>query len=294
MFKSILKGFAVIGVALAMTGCFWGEKVEVPPAHVGKVMTKSGYKEGVITTSKFRLPKCWAYCDRLVIMDISDTSVMEKMDLFMPKDKLIMDFDIRMTLAPNPKQYDSLFDRVAAVNDTIPQNKVYATYARDIIRSEAREILSQYSIAEIASSLEAVNNILSEKLTTSIQERTPYLVRQIGLAGVRYPDIITTAQENAAERREQIQQEEAQLEISKVQLERQLQEQKMKRKIEVEKAEAEAEVNKILANSVTDAYVKYHSLQVMYAMANSDNKMVVPASMLDTVAGQVAIGNQVK
>jgi regulator of protease activity HflC (stomatin/prohibitin superfamily) len=227
-------------------------------------------------------------------MDVSDASVLEKMDLFMPKDKLVMDFDIRMTLAPNPEEYDSLFDRVTAVNDKIPQNKVYATYAKDIIRSEAREILSQYSIAEIASSLEAVNSILSDKLTKSIQERTPYLVRQIGLAGVKYPDIITEAQENAAERREQIQQEEAQLEISKVQLERQLQEQKMKRKIEVEKAQAEAEVNKILANSVTDAYVKYHSLQVMYAMANSDNKMVVPASMLDTVAGQVAIGNQVK
>lgn len=291
--KKILLA-TILTATTMISGCFWGEKVEVPPATVGKVMTKNGYNEGVISTSKFRLPKCWAYCDSLVLLSIADQSHMESMDLFMPKDKLVMKFDIRLTLTPNPKQYDSLFDRIPASNGMIPTAQIYNTYAKQVIRSQAREILSEYSIGEIASNLEKVNVILTEELTQSITAKTPYLVRHIGLAGVKYPEVIVAAQENAAERREQIQQEEAQLEISKVQLTRQLQEQQMKRKIEVEKAKAEAEVNKILADSVTKEYIKYHELQIMYDIAQSENKVFVPSGMLNSMAAQVAVGNQVK
>lgn len=277
-----------------LSGCFWGEKVEVPPATVGKIMTKNGYNEGIITTSKFRLDKCWAYCDALVLLSIADQSFNERMELFMPKDKLVMSFDLRLTLTPNPKQYNSLFDRIPAENGTIPSGKIYTTYAQQIIRSQAREILSEYSIAEIASNREQINALLTTNLTSAIIEKTPFLVRHIGLADVKYPDIIVKAQENAADRREQIQTEEAQLEINKVQLARELQEQQMRRKIEVEKAKAEAEVNKILADSVTKEYIKYHELQIMYKMAESQNKVIVPSSMLQSMAGQVALGNQVK
>lgn len=37
---------------------FIGEKVEIGPATVGKVMTQSGYREGIIETSRFRLDRC--------------------------------------------------------------------------------------------------------------------------------------------------------------------------------------------------------------------------------------------
>ncbi|GAB4259263.1 MAG: hypothetical protein Kow0065_09200 [Methylomicrobium sp.] len=278
--------------SLLLTGC--GNKVEVPSAHVGKVMTQYGFKEGVIKTSKFRLEPCWAYCDKLVIMNVSDFAKSEQMQLFMPKDKLNMAFDLRMTLAVKPEQYDELFSKIAPeqTGDTevIPLDKVYQTYAQQIIRSEAREFLSNYSIAEISSSRETINAELSAKLSKSISERTPFLVRYVGLADIRYPEIIVKAQENAAERREMIQQEEAQLEISKVQLERKLQEQRMQRAIDVEKAEAEAEVNRILAQSVTNEYIRYRSLNVLDKMSESNNKVFIPVEMLGSLAGGVMLG----
>jgi regulator of protease activity HflC (stomatin/prohibitin superfamily) len=119
-------------------------------------------------------------------------------------------------------------------------------------------------------------------------------VRFVGLADVTFPPIIVTAQVNAAERREMIEQENAQREVTRVVLARQLEEQELQRKIEVEKAQAEAEVNRILASSITPSYVQYHQLQVMYKLAESQNKVFVPASMLDSVAGQVGVGNQLK
>lgn len=294
MKSAILNSIAVVGLAVGLVGC--GQVAEVAPAEVGKVMTKNGYKEGVIPTSKFRLDWCWAYCDKLVTLNAADQSVTEKMELFMPRDKLMMTFDLRATLAVNPNDYEQVFAKVTPqpVNGDqlyrIPVNTVYNTYAKDIIRSEAREYLSQFTISEIASSRDAINKELSSRLAESIEKRTPFKVRYLGLADVGYPAIITQAQEKAAERREQIEQENAQLEISKVQLERELQEQEMRRKIEVEKARAEAEVNKIMGDSMTANYKVYRSFQIMEQMAASDNKVFMPVDMMQTVAGQMQLG----
>ena len=287
---------ALVVSALAVSLAACGSKVEVPAAHVAKIMTKDGYKADTIGTSKFRLDWCWAYCDKLVLLDASDQAVSEKMELFMPEDKLNMTFDLRLTMIINPNKYEELFARIPPVDqngvDIISWNKAYVTYAQQIVRAEAREFLSDFTIAEIASSRETINAQLSQRLTKSINEKTPFQVRYVGLADIQYPIIIVEAQENAAERREKVQQEEAQLQISKVQLERQLQEQQLQRKVDVEKAMAEAEVARIQSQSLTSAYIRYRELQILEKLAESDNKVFVPSAMLDSVAGQVQLGRQ--
>ena len=287
---------ALVVSALAVSLAACGSKVEVPAAHVAKIMTKDGYKADIIGTSKFRLDRCWAYCDKLVLLDASDQAVSEKMELFMPEDKLNMTFDLRLTMIINPNKYEELFARIPPVDqngvDVISWNKAYVTYAQQIVRAEAREFLSDFTIAEIASSRETINAQLSQRLTKSINEKTPFQVRYVGLADIQYPKIIVEAQENAAERREKVQQEEAQLQISKVQLERQLQEQQLQRKVDVEKAMAEAEVARIQSQSLTSAYIRYRELQILEKLAESDNKVFVPSAMLDSVAGQVQLGRQ--
>lgn len=284
----------LLAFSFILAGC--GERVEVPAAHVGKVMTKDGYKESVYPTSKFRLEPCVMYCDKLVLLNVSDNAFNETMQLFMPKDRLNMSFTLQMTLAVRDSSYDSIFSRITPTHadglDYIPVERVYTTYAQQIIRAEAREFLSQFTISEIASSRESINTELSQRMTETINKRTPFIVRYAGLSDLKYPEIIVQAQENAAQRREMIQQEEAQLEISKVQLERQLQEQRLQRAIDVERAEAEAQVNKILAQSVTPEYLKYRSLNALDKIADSENKVFIPTEMLNTVASQVLLGSQ--
>lgn len=290
----LLKFTAIAAAALALTAC--GEKVEIPAASIGKVMTANGYKEGTIATSKFRLEPCWVYCDKLVILDVSDQTVIEKMVLLMPQDKLNMTFDLRLTLMVKPEAYDELFNRIPPSEngdvDAIPLKRAYETYAQQIIRAESRELLSKYTIAEIASSREAINAELSAALSKSIAKKTPFMVRYAGLGDLQYPEIIVKAQENAAERRESIQKEEAQLEISKVQLARQLQEQELQRKVDVEKARAEAEVAAIQSKALTPEYLAYRQIQVMEKLAESENKVFIPSKMLDSIAGQAMLGRQ--
>lgn len=292
---NFVKITTAIVLSIMLAGCF-GQKVEVPAAHIGKIMTKSGYKDGHVTTSKFRLDWCAVYCDKLVLLNVSDGAYTEPMNLFMPQDRLEMKFDLRMTLAVDPLAYGSLYSRVTPVThdrgDHIPLSTVYDTYAKQIVRSEMRSFLSEFSIAEIVSSRESINAQLSERLTRVVTARTPFVVRYAGLADIQYPPVIVRAQENAAERREMIQQEEAQLDISKVQLERELQEERLRRAIEVEKATAEAEVNKILADSVTAAYITYRNLNALDSIAKSTNKVFIPTELLGTMASQVMLGNQ--
>jgi hypothetical protein len=291
-FSNVVKMAGVLAASLMLTGCGWfiGEKVEVQPAHVGKIMGQNGYREGVIPTSKFRLDGCVVWCDKLITMSIADFTVAETMEVFMPEDKLIMTFQLGITLSPNPAQFDSLFNRVAPQGDTIPITGIYVTYAQRIIQSQAREIVSNYTIAQISSSREVIAQELTTALSETINKQTPFSMRFLGITDIDYPEVITNAQINAAERRERIQQEEAQLEISKVELERSLQEQRLKRTIDIERAQAEAEVNRILADSVTPAYIRYRELEALQKLSDNDAVKWVPASMLDTVAGQVAVG----
>ena len=282
--------------AIALTAC--GQRVEVPPASVGKIMTPSGYKEGVIETSSIRLDAClpWEACQRLVVLNASDIAVSETMTLFMPKNKLNMTFVLQGTMTVNNAKFDEIYGRVrpATVDgqDTmvIERKTVYNTYAKQIILTEAREYLSKYSIEEIMSSLDTVNAELNKVLTKSISEKTPFVPRFIGLADVQPPKIIIDTQEAAAKRREQVAQEEAQLEVSKVQLNRELQEQQARRKVEVAKAESEAEVNRIIAASMSPSYVKYRELAAFDALAASQNKVFVPTGALQSIAVQTNIG----
>lgn len=295
--KKFLLAMTVIA-ALALAGC--GQRVEVPAAHTGKLMTKNGYQEQIIPTSTLRINRgrfcMFMYCDKLVLLDVSDFSVNEDFTLYMPEDKLEMGFRLGATMTVNPDKLEELFNRIPVTKKDgktlIEIRRAYEIYAQRIIRAETRAFLTQYSILEISSNRDIIGARLAEKLSEIIESQTPFRLRYAGLDDVDYPSIIIEAQKKAAERREDIQRSEAQLEVSRVEFQRQFEEQQLQRRVDVERAEAEAEVNRILADSVTPQYELYRKLQIMDRIADSDNKTFVPVEMLSSMAGQVMLGNE--
>lgn len=263
--RNIMKIAAIALAGSLMVGC--GERVEVPPGFVGKIMTKDGYQEGVISTSKFRLPACLTYCDRLVLMDNTDKSYVEPMEIFIPGDKLNIAVELRATLAINPQKADPLYSKLPQVTQTdqlslISGESIYNTYAKQILQAEVRAYLTKFTIAEIASNNEKINSEIQVLLQKVMSERTPFMVRYAGLTNIRYPKIITDAQENSAKRREMVAQEEAQLEVSTVQLQRELQEAKLQRQIEKEKAETEAVKQQTLAAATSPTAMRLLELEI--------------------------------
>jgi len=199
-----------------------------------------------------------------------------------------MSFDIRMTGTVNDKYIDNIFDKVPPTQNNISVSQVYNTYAQPVIRDVVRRVIAKYSINEIASSREMLSQELFAAVTTSL-DGTPIKIKRLGIADVQFPKVITEAKERAAERRELIEQEKAQFEIQKIQMERDLEREKMNRAIAREKAMGQKEVNDLLAKSVTDKYLAYRTLEVLDRMAESENKVFVPVEALGTIGLQQAV-----
>lgn len=276
-FATGMKFAALALAATLMVGC--GAKVEVPPGHVAKIMTKDGYRDGLIPTSKLRLDYCMNYCDRLVIMDNTDKSYVEPMTIFIPADKLNITVDLRATLSIDPMKADPLFNKLPQVAKTdqeslISGETIYNTYGKQILQAEVRSYLTQYSISEIASNNEKINADIQLLLQKVMGAKTPFVVNYAGLTNIKYPAIITEAQENSAKRREMIAQEEASLSVSKVKLDRELQEAKMQRAIDKEKAETEAQAQRVLAEAVDPRSLRIKELEIERIKAeNWDGKL---------------------
>lgn len=59
---------------MSLSGCFWGEKVEVPPASVGMVLGKNGYQSDIVPPSRFRLAKYGHLSHVVEAGDLGDAS----------------------------------------------------------------------------------------------------------------------------------------------------------------------------------------------------------------------------
>lgn len=294
--KKFLPLLAILPT-VALGGCFWGELAEVPAAHYGKIQTKNGFNPDVIPPSRFRLPYCWVYCDKLYLVESADFGIEEAFRgenaLFMPKSDLVMPFDVRGTLAikGDPVSLNAAFDRVstepldswgANAAGIIRKEALYKIYGEPIIRDVVRQVVAKYSIDEISSSREAVNAELTNALNKAF-ESTPILIRRVGLADVRFPELILKQKETAAQRRIAIEQEEAEKQIRLVKLSADLEAAKASRAIRREQAQAAAEENEILAKSATREYIEYRKLEVAEKMAENKSAVFFPFSALDEV-----------
>lgn len=281
------KLFLVSAMTAALTAC--GSQVEVPPAHVGKILTKNGYAPETIPPSKFRLPACFAYCDRLVLLQASDTGFAERMEVFMPEDKLNLTVEVRGTLTvPTDKRtVDSIYDRVVAEKSSgseslISSAQVYTTYGQQALRGIVRSEITKYDIPTILAQREAISaNIHAAIVKKLAESNTPLQVSRFELADIQPPKVIVDAQQKSKEREIDIQTAEADAQVELVKAERALEVAKMDRLVEREKAEAIAEQNRIAASSITPQLLEYRRLEAaerIYGnLAKSSNTIIVPA-----------------
>ena len=287
--KNLTLLMALLLGSCCLIGC--GERVQVPPAHVGKILTKNGYAPESVSPSKFRLQACFAYCDKLVLLEASDQGFLEQIQIFMPKDKLNLVVDVRGTLSipTDSKTVDSIFDRVTSEPwqqddeiGIISLMRVYKTYGQQAVRGVVRSEIVKHTISDILAQREAIGGnihaVLSEKMT---ETKIPIRISRFELANVQPPAVIVNAQQAAKEREIDIQKAEADAQVELVKAERDLEIARKNRLVEKEKALAIAEQNRIAAQSITPQLLAYRKLEVAEAiyskLSESDNVIIVPA-----------------
>lgn len=289
----------LLAAFMGLSGCFWGEKVQVPPAWEGKVLGKNGYLPESYPPSTFRLAPCWApgaVCQELVLIDKSDQAVTETFTLFMPENQLNLTFDVRMTGSIQDGKTDAILNRVKPQTTQqglkyISFDSVYATYAQPIIRDSVRAVVAEFSIDEVISSRDAINAKIAERLKRDLAV-TPIALKTVGLADAQYPKVIVERKEMAEQRRIDIEQEEARKQVELIKLQTELEKAKAERSIRREKAEAAAEENRIAATSITPEYLEYKKLEVLDNIAKNGSSVFVPFGALDEVGLSQKVFNQ--
>lgn len=282
----MIRALAALAMLTALGAC--GQYVEVPPASVGVVLTPNGYEAEVHPPSAFRLPVClpWEVCSRIVIVEASDQGFETSMKLFMPKDELNIEFDVRGTasIAPDKETILRILDRVQAEDRGnelyISFNKVFETYALPKIRTAARTQVSKYTIVDLVGQREAIGQQLMTDLQTAIRG-TPITLTFADLADIQYPEIIVKAKEVAKEREVAIQKAEADKEVALVEAQTALEVAQADRLVRLEKARTIKEENDIVADSVTEKYLAYRQVEVMEEAARSPSATIFfPSEML--------------
>lgn len=300
---SILKRFAAITVmgaaALSLGGCGWfiGERVEVPPASVGLVLTPNGFEGEILPPSRFRLDPCFFVCDKLAVIEASDQAQMEQMQILMPDDNLQLGVDIRFTMAlsDHPGRILEVFDRIRpqrleSGNFGTTLQQVYETYGVSIVRSTARAVITQYSIAEVAANQAAVGAEVRRAIAEEF-ENTPLELRQLGLAGIQFPQIVTQAMEQRREREIAIETAEAEAQIQIRQAQARLEVARANREADLLEAETIAEANQILAEGVTPELIEYRRLSVIESLGENGNTIFFPLDLVGTEALNLRVMN---
>ena len=293
--NKIMKFGTGIALAFTLTGCVFGEKVQVPPASIGMVLGKNGYQGDLVPPSRFRLPICFLNCDKLVVIEAGDVGMKEEMTVLMPKDNLDLGVDVRFTLAlsEDRDQILSVFDRVvptplASGSYGTTLANIYGVYGKSIVRNVARSTLSEYSISEIANNQSAVSERLRQEVSDALK-RTPLEIKQFGLANITFPSIITEAREAAQSRKIDIEKADADAQVKIREARARLEVTRAEREADLLAAQTIAEQNLILVEGVTPEVLRYMELEVLKMMATNKNAVFFPVDML----GSKALENRV-
>jgi len=279
--------------ALTTTACV-GPQVEVPPAYVGKITTDSGFQEGIIPPSRFRLEGMCMICDGLVLVEASDVAQKEQMKIYMPKDELNLTVDVRgvFTISSEESNAEKIFDRVTAQPSNmgdrvsvIPMTRVYETYGQAVLREAVRTTLTKYTIAQVMENRESIGTELTQIVRKKLSA-TPITTKQFGLADIQPPAVIVAAREAAKEREIAIQREEAEKQIKLKRAEADLQVAVKQQEVDLKEAETQVLVNKTLAEGVNKAFVTQRWLKIMAELAaNPDGKVIImPAEAMQNPA----------
>lgn len=295
MKKTLTRVALFTAMAFTLSGCIWGEKVEVPPASVGMVMGKNGYQGDLIPPSRFRLPVCFLNCDKLAIIEAGDAGMVEQMSVLMPQDNLDLGVDVRFTisLSEDRAQILSVFDRVVpqrleSGNFGTTLRSIYDVYGKAVVRNVVRSSLSEYSIAEIASNQSAVSEKLRQDVSDALQ-KTPLEVKSFGLANIAFPPVITEARVAAQSRKIDIEKADSDAQVKIREAQARLEVTRAEREADLLAAQTIAEQNRILAEGVTPQVLRYMELEVLKKMAENKNTIFFPVDMMGSSAGQNAL-----
>jgi regulator of protease activity HflC (stomatin/prohibitin superfamily) len=269
--NKVMAMFVLVG-AMVLSGC---SPVTVPPAHVGKLLTPSGYQPEILPSGKY-----WeGMREELVLIETKTDTYTENVKVVL-KDKLTLSVEVRFQgrLKGDKNTLNTMFNDITAGPDKLVQfREVYAVYGKMAVQNKVREIVSQYSVDDVHKNYARLSGEISKVLTTNLAN-TPLEISSVAVGNIQYPDVVTKAIEAAEERRLAITKEEAnrEIELTKKENDRLIAEAEYQ--VRMTKAKTVRDENKMLAEGITPALLQLKQLEVQQTLAENagDGTVYVP------------------
>lgn len=260
--NKVIAMFVLLG-AMVLSGC---SPVTVPPAHVGKLLTPSGYQPEILPSGKY-----WeGMREELVLIETKTDTYTENVKVVL-KDKLTLSVEVRFQgrLKGDKNTLNAMFNDITAGPDKLVEfSEVYAVYGKMAVQNKVREIVSQYSVDDVHKNYARLSGEISKVLITNLAN-TPLEISSVAVGNIQYPDVVTKAIEASEERRLSIAKEEAQREIELTKKENQRLIAEADYQVRMTKAKTVRDENRLLAEGITPALLQLKQLEVQQTLAEN-------------------------
>jgi regulator of protease activity HflC (stomatin/prohibitin superfamily) len=284
------KTMLVLALAAVVTGC----SQQVPPAHLGKELTRNGYSTDVIPPSRVYgyglINSLWAQ-KQLILLETGTQMVEEPLKMRLA-DRVELNFDVRIRtrIAGDERTINSMFNDITPQNGRVSLAMVYHTYGQMIVRNKAREVMSAYTVEDVQANYARISVELFEAFKEGFKH-IPLEIEDVTLGNISWPVEVTEAI-NATAR--------ARAEIAKIEAD------KLKEIADAEAREAIALANRAaqlveaqtirdynltIADGVSEEFLRFKAIQLQEEIAKrgsgeGNTTVYMPYDALGTIGAQ--------
>lgn len=245
----------------------------IPAGQVASCMTSAGF--GPVTGNG--TISCWgaAPSPQLYYVEVADNDYGVRMNVLC-KDSLNFSFHINVLAATNVAQVHSILKQVPAKNlgdnkYLISGQEVFNRYAKNLIDQEARRVVSRYETAEIVVNRERILVELQKGLAEAFKDNKMIVIKRVTVNNLQFPEVITKAQEQRAQRQVEIETEKAEQSKRRLKLLNQMELAEANAKIALIEAQVVADTNQIIGSSITPGYLAWYQTRVFSEAAQGPN-----------------------
>lgn len=270
--KKLLMLVLLVCVGLLFaTGCSeW-----VPVAHKGKVLTVNGFEGKVLSQGKHK-----AYGrDKMILMETKEENYKEKLKILCADD-LNFGFDVYVRVTPKQNaSFENVVNRMGFANKDetlITLNAMYAKFAKPIVRSVSRSVVSKYRTTDIRDARETIEATLAKEITKQLKG-TPLVLMKINTSNFDYPEVVTNAVELKRKTQIEIETEKATQEKNLLKKENAFKLAEQDYKIDTLKAKTIADAILIIADALVNhpEYLEWHRVQNLKEAAMGPNNTFI-------------------
>lgn len=260
-----LTAILLVLVAAMTMGC----SQRVPTGYKGKIVTADGPTAELLGTGNHI---CY-WRDVMYLIDESTVATTEKLNI-LTSDKINISVDVKIRATPDlsSANFDYLMEKMGAKFTQIDGSEyrlqsdlIYKTFIATEVRPLIRSTINKYPINEVAENRDKIGAELTDAIKKNMKN-LPMNIDVVRLSNVDFPEAITQAKVNAMKRKEDLNQETAQMALDLMKLDNRQKLAEKEKIVRMKEAEAEKIYNVIVGNSLTPSYLKLREIEANLAL----------------------------